>query len=378
MEKKTAEVIIIGAGVIGTSIAYHLAKFGCHDVIVIEKNRIGFGSTAQSGGGIRQQFSDELNIKLSLESIEFFKHFEEETGRTAEFHQYGYLYLFTTDEDLQRSRRNAALQRELGGYEVYFLSPKEVKELIPQVNIEGLIGASYCPTDGGVDPYSVVQGFASSARRLGVTIYQETEAVGIKMSRGQVQGVLLRDGQLDAPVVVNAGGPFAKQIGKMMGLDIPIKPYRRSMFYTAPTDEIRRDTPLIVDCSAGFAMRRRDKGLRFGMQNPNAPESLDTTVDWGRLPIILEAGAHRFPFLCHIGIMRGEAGLRSDTPDMSAILGGASEVAGLYLACGFSGHGLMHSPAVGRVMAEYITSRKPSAATSLLSLSRFKEGRLIR
>lgn len=378
MEKKIAEVVIIGAGIIGVSIAYHLAKFGCHDVIVIEKDRIGFGSTAKSGGGIRQQFSTEVNIRLSLESIEFFEHFEEETGHTADFRQCGYLYLFTTEDDLQVSRRNATLQRKLGGYKVDFLSPKEAKELVPELNIEDVIGASYCPTDGIADPYSVVQGFASSARRLGVRIYQDTEAIGIKMVRGRVREVLLNDGQLEAPIVVNAGGPFAKQIGKMVGLDIPIKPYRRNSFYTAPTDKIRKDAPFIADYTTGFGIERHSETLRFGMQNPNAPESMDTTVDWDRLPIILEAGVRRFPFLADIGIMKGEAGLRSDTPDKSAILGETCEVGGLYLACGFSGHGVMHSPAVGRIMAECIMGRGIDPAISLLSLNRFKEGRLIR
>jgi len=380
MEKKAAEVIIIGAGIIGTSLAYHLAKLGLQDVIVCERDTIGSGSTEKAGGIIRQQCPTEVGINFSLESIEFFERFEEETGHTADYRKCGNLCLFNAEEDLQASRRNADLQRKLGGDEVHFLSPKEAKGLIPEINIEGLVGASYCPTDGKADPYSLAQGFASGARRLGVKIYEGTEVIGIKVDGGRVRGVLLKDREIESPLVVNAGGPWAKQIGKVVGLDIPVRPYRRNRFFTAPTDKISKNAPLIRyrhDDMTAFSLRREGLGLTFTMLDHNEPESLDATVDWDFLPIMLDIGMRPFPFLGDIGIKRGEGGLREDTPDLHPILGEAREVEGFYLACGLSGRGIMHSPAVGRIMAECITGKGQSPVISLLSLDRFKAGLLL-
>jgi len=347
-------------------------------VIVLEKDTIGSGSTGKCGGGISQQFSAEVDIKLALESLEFFKHFEEETGHTADFRQIGWLHLFTTgcEKDLQASRHDVTLQRKLGGEEVHFLSPKEAKELAPEISTEGLIGARYCPTDAVADPYSVVQGYASAARRLGVKIYEGTEVIGIKVDGGRVRGVLLKDGQIESPLVVNAGGPWANQIGRIVGIDVPVKPEKRPIFYTAPTDQIGKRAPYtFIDTPISrLGIRREGRVLRFGMRNPDAPESLDTTPDWDYLPATMEVVVRWFPFLSKIGIARADAGLYECSPDESAILGRTYEIGGFCLACGLSGHGFMQSPAVGRIMAEYITGKEHSPAISLLSLDRFKGG----
>lgn len=370
---KIADVIIIGAGVIGCSIAYHLAKMGCNDVVVLEKNYIGSGSTEKCVGGIRQQFSTVTNIKLSMESVRFFESFEEETGHPADFRQNGYLMLATTEDELQSFRQNVALQHQLG-LEVYLLSPKEAKEIVPQLDVQDIVGGTFCPTDGYADPYSVVQGFASSAKRLGVKIYEETEVSGINQKEHRIQGMLTNRGEFTAPVVVDAAGPYAAQIGEMAGLDIPVHPSRRHIFVTAPLDEIRRDAPMVVDFHSGFWFRREGPGLIFGMRNPDEPESLDTSVDWGFLPTIAEVASRRLPFLENIGVVTGQAGLHDDTPDANAILGKVPEIEGLYLACGFSGHGFMHSPAVGRIMAELIlTQCSPLPDVSPLALHRFQQ-----
>ena len=368
---RTAEVIIIGGGVIGTSIAYHLANMGCHNVVILEKDRLGSGSTSKCAGGIRQQFSSEINIRLSIESVRFFQHFEEETGHPADFHQYGYLILATTDEELEALRQSVALQRE-PGLETYLLSPQEAKEVVLQLNTEDILGATYCPTDGYADPYSVVQGFASVARRLGVKIYEQTEVIGIEVVQQQVRGVLTNRGKLETRVLVNAAGAYASKIGQMVGINIPIRPSKRHIFVTAPLDEISKESPMVVDFHNGFWFRREGPGLIFGMRNPDEPEGFDISVDWGFLPIIAEAASYRLPFLGDTGVMRGQAGLHDDTPDAQAIIGEVPEVLGLYLACGFSGHGFMHSPAVGRLMAELILKGKPSLSISPLAFDRFK------
>ena len=370
---KIADVIIIGAGVIGCSIAYHLAKMGCRDVVVLERNYIGSGSTEKCAGGIRQQFSTEINIKLSMESVRFFERFEEETGHPADFRQNGYLMLATSQEELEGFRQNVALQRQLG-LKVYLLSPEELKEIVPPLDVQDISGATFCPTDGYADPYSVVQGFACAARRLGAKIYEDTEVIGIKQKEQGIQGVVTNWGEFVAPVLVNAAGPHAAQVGEMAGLDIPVHPSRRHIFVTTPLDEIRKDAPMVVDFHSGFWFRREGTGLIFGMRNPDEPESFDTCVDWGFLPTIGKVALRRLPLLGNTGVVRGQAGLHDDTPDANAILGGVSEIDGLYLACGFSGHGFMHSPAVGRIMAELILTRGSSSPdVSSLTLHRFRQ-----
>lgn len=375
--KKSAEIIILGAGVIGTSIAYHLAKSGCCDVIVLEKDAIGEGSTSKCAGGVRQQFSTEVNIKLSIESLELFKHFEEEMGYADDFRQRGGLMLATTEDELEILRQNSDLQRKLG-VEVYLLSPKEVKGIIPELNVEDIIGATYCPTDGVADPYSVVQGFASAARRLGVKIYTETEVIGLQMLKGsKVKRVLTSNSEFEAPIVVNAAGPHAGLIGKMVDLPIPVRPSKQQSFFTSPTDKIPKDAPSVLDVHTLLAVGREGPGLMFGRRDPDAPEGFDITIDWSHLPSVAEVVVHRLPFFKDIGVARAQAGLKANTPDCSAILGEVAEVEGLYLACGFSGHGFMHSPAVGRLMAGYILHREHSSTISLLGLGRFESGNLL-
>jgi len=362
------DVIIVGAGVIGTSIAYHLAKNGCRDVVVLEKDYIGSGSTEKCPGGIRQQFATEANIRLSTESVRFFESFEEETGYTADFRQHGYLILATSEAELATFRDNVELQRELG-LEVGLLSPGEVGELVPGLNLDDIVGASFCATDGYADPYSVVSGFTSAARRLGVKIHEETEVSSIKLAKGRVKGVQTTKGDFAAAVVVNAAGPYAGIIAGMAGVDIPLQPSRRHIFITepefnrnAPLDGLdRSELPMVVDFHNGFWFRREGACLIFGMRNPDEPGGFVTSVDWDFFSgTLAKTACHRLPALYNTGIARGQAGLHSDTPDNNAILGEAPGAAGLFLACGFSGHGFMHAPAVGRLIADLIMKREPA------------------
>ncbi len=375
------EIIIVGAGVVGASIAYHLAKLGCRDVAVLEKNYIGSGSTEKCPGGIRQQFSTATNIELSMESVKFFEHFEDETGHTADFRQHGYLILATSEKELENSRENVDLQQKMG-LEVYLLSPQEIIELAPGLNVNHVLGATFCPSDGYADPYSVVSGFASAAKRLGVKIYEETEVTSIELRNYKVKGVLTTEGRYEAPIVVNAAGSYAGIVGRMAGLDIPIQPIRRHVFVTEPLFNHsnglgglnRPNLPMVVDSHNGFWFRREGACLIFGMRNPDEPEGFSTLVDWDFLAETLaQVACQRLPYLCDVGIARGQAGLHSDTPDYMAILGETPEISGLYHACGFSGHGFMHSPAVGRLMATLILGREttPSNIWSL-RLDRFR------
>ncbi len=375
------DVVVIGAGVIGASIAYRLAKNGCSDVVVLEKDYIGSGSTEKCPGGIRQQFATEANILLSMESVRFFENFEEETGYAADFHQHGYLILATSEAELAAFRDNVELQRRLG-LEVDLLSPGEVGELVPGLNLDDVIGASFCAADGYADPYSVVSGFTSAAGKLGVKIHEETEVTGIKLAKGRVKGVQTTRGDFTTDVVVDAAGPHAGIIAEMAGVNVPLQPSRRHIFITEPEYDqdgslsrlSRLDIPMVVDFHNGFWFRREGACLIFGMRNPEEPGGFDTTVDWQFFSGTLsKAACHRLPALYNTGIARGQAGLHSDTPDNNAILGETPGVRGLFLACGFSGHGFMHAPAVGRLIADLILKRKPALKeVSPFRLDRFR------
>ncbi len=365
------DVLIIGAGVVGTSIAFHLAKLGCRDVVVLEKNYIGSGSTEKCAGGIRQQFSNEGNIRLSMESVRFFERFEDETGQVADFRQNGYLILATSEDELKVFRENVELERKFG-LEVELISTEEVTELVPGLNVEDVVGATFCRSDGYADPYSVVSGFASAAKRLGARIYEDVEVTGIELSGDRVKGVLTTQGRFQAPVVVDAAGAYAGIVGKMAGLDIPIHPSRRHVFITEPSFN-RANLPLVIDFHNGFWFRREGLSLIFGMRNPDEPEGFSIDVDWGFFTDTLaDIACQRLPRLMEIGISGAKAGLHSDTPDYMAILGEAPGVAGLFLACGFSGHGFMHSPAVGRLMADLILGKVTSPDIKLFGLDRFQ------
>lgn len=376
----TANVIIIGAGVVGTSIAFHLAKQGCRDVVIVEKNYIGSGCTEKCAGGVRHQFSAEANIRLSIESVQFFKHFENETGHVCDFHQNGYLILATTSDEMETFHQNVTLQRKLG-LEVEILTPQEVEKLVPGLNVEDVLGATFCRADGYADPYSVVTGFAAAAKERGVKIIEDTEVIGIQLRGDRVDGVLTTKGRFAAPVIVNAAGAYARAVGNLVGLDIPVSPTRRHILVTEPVVKHSMLTqnhrwlnlPLVIDFHNGFWFRREGSCLLFGMRNQNEVEGFSTSVDWDFFAdVIAPTACQRLPILADIGIMRAQAGLHPDTQDGMAILGQASSVNGLYLACGFGGHGFMHSPAVGKLIAELILGKINAVPDAeLFSLDRF-------
>ncbi len=378
----TSEVVVIGGGVVGISIAYHLAKRGCRDVVVVERNYLGSGSTEKCPGGIRQQFASEVNVRLSVESVRFFERFEEETGHAADFRQDGYLILATREDDLAAFRESVQLQRRLG-VEVELLLPDDVAAMVPGLECADLFGATFCPSDGFADPYSVVSGFASAARRLGVKILEDSEVTAIDLSAGRVVGVATSRGHLATPVVVNAAGPWAATVGRMVGIDIQILPSRRHVFVTEPVFERPgpfralgdRRLPMVIDFATGFWFRREGPSLIFGMRNPVEPVGFSIDIDWDFfIGELAPAACRRMPALGETGIARAQAGLHSDTPDRVAVLGETLEVGDFYLACGFSGHGFMHSPAVGRVITDLILDGVVSPDVTALRPDRFWRG----
>jgi len=369
-----ADVVIIGGGVMGTSTAYHLARLGCKDVVLVEKKQLASGSTGLSAGGIRLQFSIEANIRLSLESLRIFEHFAEEFETEIDFRQFGYLFLATEPRDWAEFQANVLVQQRMG-VPVRLLSPGEIGDMAPYLHLDDVMGGTFCPRDGYADPYSVAMGFARQARRLGVSIREETEALDIKLSGGKVRTVVTNQGEIATPVVVNVAGPWAAQVGRMVGLELPAVPYRRQVLVTAPFEELPKQTPLIIDFAPSFYFRREGASILMGMSDQEEPPSFNTHFDLAFLVKVAEKAAHRAPALDRADFMRGWGGLYSITPDDNPIIGkDVGGVEGFYCAVGFSGHGFQQSPAVGRILAELITRGQTDFDLRPFQLERFETG----
>lgn len=377
MFPRTSSVVIIGGGIIGLSITYHLAKAGAKGITLIEKDFIGEGTTGRCVGGIRVQFSTPINIQFSLESLETFIHFEEEFGVSAEFKQTGYLFLASTEEEFTLFQNNLLLQKNWG-IEVELLDPQEIKRRWPHLYTGDLRGGTYCAQEGFAGPYEVVQGFAKRARDLGVKILQKTEVQGIKVRREKVVGVITSKGVIATEIVVNAAGPYASLIGKMAGVEIPVKPVRRQIFITDSQGVLKSPHPVTIDFHNSWYFREENVGyLLAGPQDEES--SFNTTVDFESMRITAQKAIHRVPAFQRCRIIRGWAGLYELSPDNHAILGRVPEVQGFICANGFSGHGFMHSPAAGRVISELILHDKSkSIDITPLSIERFKKGAFIK
>ena len=369
---ETADVVIIGGGVMGTSTAYHLAKRGCKDIVLVERDQLASGSTALSAGGIRLQFSLEPNIRMSMESLQTFEHFAEEFDAEIDFRQHGYLFLATEPNDWAEFQANVAIQQRTG-VPVRLLSPRDIRDMAPYLCLDDALGATFCPRDGYADPYSVAMGFARQARRLRVRICEETEALDIKVSNGKVRAVVTNKGEIATPVVVNVAGPWAAQVGRMAGLELPVQPYRRQVFVTAPFDDLPREIPMIIDFAPSFYFRREGASILMGMTDKDEPPSFNMNFDLKFLVKVADKAAYRAPVLDRADFMRGWGGLYAITPDDNPIIGkDIGGLEGLYCAVGFSGHGFMQSPAVGRILADLITSGETDLDLSPFRLERFK------
>ncbi len=373
---ETADIVIIGAGIVGCSIAYHLAVQGAPKIVVVEKDLICSGSTGKSAGGIRQQFATEVNVQLSLESLQMFHRMRDELGIDPEFRQVGYLFMATTPKELDLFRRQAEFQQR-HGIPVRIVAPDDIRRIVPYVRLDDIIGAAYCPTDGYAAPYEVTMGYASAARRLGVAIHEQRAVTSVLREGGRVAGVETSRGPIHARVVVNAAGAEGGLVGTMAGVDVPVKPYRRQLFVTGPLPEFSQEPPLTIDYHRNWYFRGEMGGCLFS--GPKDEEStFNTNVDWEHLAESVAKAVARVPTLEQAEIKRGWAGSYDLSPDNNAILGAVPELPGFYLATGHSGHGFMHGPATGKLMAELILSGKTSIDIGPLSFERFRTGKILR
>jgi len=376
MIEKAADVVIVGGGVIGASIAHHLAMRKAGRVLLLEKGQLGEGSTSRCVGGIRTQFSTEINLLFSLESLKTFEQFKDRFGVDPEFKRIGYLFLATSSIEMKMFNENVRLQRK-HDIPVEVVNGDEIETRWPYLRTDDIVGGTFCPWDGYAGPSEVLSGFASAARREGAKIHEGAQAIGIQVKRGKIESVATREGVISTHVVVNAAGPHAAQIGAMAGVDVPVKPLRRQIFVTAPFQLTEQAIPLTIDFHRGWYFRQEVDG--YLLSGPLDKESsFNLQVDYGAMAEAVDHAIYRVPTLENARIARGWAGLYEISPDHHAILGKVPGIEGFILANGFSGHGFQHSPAVGKVIAELIAEGKATTIDiSPLSIDRFEKGKLI-
>src|SRR6059036_1652449 len=294
---RTASVVIVGGGVVGCSIAYHLAGRGVRDVVVLERETVGSGTTSKAAGGIRAQFSTETEIRFSLEAIKVFERFEEEFGVNPGYTTIGYLYLLSEERHLRGFEKRIALQRTLGA-DVRVISPADAQKLVPALRVDDLIAAVWGPQDGMAGPAEVTTGFARRARELGVTIAEGMAVTALAMSNRRVTGVRTSQGAIAAPIVVNAAGPAAARVGRLAGLDLPVHPRRRHIFFTEPFPEIPGPVPLTSDVTSGFYFRKdMEQVLLSPGDVEDIGEDFDVPMDWSRVDETVQKAVHRVPIV---------------------------------------------------------------------------------
>lgn len=380
--RSAADVVIVGGGCMGCSVAWHLAERGITNVVLIEREaQLATGSTGKNAGGVRHQFSHPANIELSKESIAMMARFEEITGAPIDFHQDGYLFLLSRAAQVETFKTNVALQQR-HGIDVRWVSHDDIRELAPGLDLSGVKGATYCPQDGVADPNGVTMGFARGAAAKGVEIVRESEVTGIRLSGHRISDVRTSKGTISTPVVVNAAGPWAKSIGRFTGVDVPVEPERRHIFIASPPgggswDDVRHagrvpaSKILVIDFDTTFYFHREGGGLLFGMGDPDEQPGFDITVRWDFLPKVIEVAIQRLPALADAAVSHAWAGLYEMTPDHNPIIGPSVDVDGFYTIAGFSGHGFQHAPAAGRILADMIAGRDPQFDVAPFELDRF-------
>ena len=363
------DAIVVGAGCMGASIAYHLALRGVRALVLEQENAPGLGSTGRCAGGVRQQFSTPVNVRVSKLSIEAFARMNDELAYEGDLYwPVGYLFCLNDPARWEAFQAGAAMQRGLG-VPVETLSPADVARRW-LLETADLIGATFCGSDGLADPHGVTAAYFAAAKRLGARFEFEREVSAIHVEVGRVVGVSTTGGRIDAPIVINAAGPHAAGIAALAGIELPVAPVRRQIFTTQPLDWLPADFPMVVDMASGVYMHRESGGLLLGLADKAEPPSFDTHIDFDFRDRVFLAGMERMPRLEDAAYRAGWGGSYEITPDHNAILG-PSGVDGFLLANGFSGHGFMHAPGVGMLLADWVVDGHPRIDVSELGLARF-------
>jgi sarcosine oxidase subunit beta len=372
-----ADVVIVGGGIVGASIAYHLAARGVRNVIVLERDQIGSGSTTRNAGGVRLQFSTEINVLLSLRSLPRIERFAEEMGVDPHLRQVGYLFLITEERDVAPFEKSLAMWKRLG-VPAQRLDAAGVRRVFPELRVDDLRFATFCERDGYCDPTSLLNGYVARARERGVSFREQEPVISITLEGDRVTAVRTARGDIACPVVVNAAGAWAAAVGRLAEIDLPIRPLRRQIFVTDPVPGLDREFPLTVEFATTLYFHRESGGVLMGMADPTDGPGFDGSVNWDFLPTLVERALYRLPVLERANVKTGWAGFYEDTPDKHPIIGAVSGLSGFLCAAGFSGHGIMHAPAAGEAIAEMIVDGRTSLDVTPLAYDRFRRGDLIK
>jgi sarcosine oxidase subunit beta len=373
---ESADVVIVGGGISGCALAYQLAKRKV-DVMLLERETLGSQSTGKCAGGVRQQFSTEDNVRVMRLSVKLLEIFEQETGHPADFRQIGYLFVFTQPQQVEDFRHNMEMWHRVGLTEARWVDPAEAAKMVPVLNVDDVLGCTFCPTDGIASPNDVTFGYAAAARRLGARLKEGVEVTGIDIASGRVQGVRTSAGDIATRLVINCAGPWAASIGRMAGLEIPVLPYRRHIAVTGAFPAVPRNTPMTVDFHTSLYFHPEGDGVLMGMSDRSEPPAYVIDVNWEFLEKMFEQAARRAPALAGAGVKTAWAGLYESTPDHQAILGPIGEVEGFWCAAGFSGHGFMQAPAASLLLTQLLLDKKSEIDISSFAFERFARGSLV-
>jgi sarcosine oxidase subunit beta len=375
---ESAGVVVIGGGAMGTSIAFHLAEAGVRDVLLLEQGDLGSGSTCRAAGGVRAQFSDPINIALGTRGLDAFEDFPTRPGQQIDLRQPGYLFLLTTDAQVEAYEASARMQHAMG-VPTRMLTPAEAAALNPAVETGDVLAASFHARDGYCTPESVVLGYSTAARRLGVTIRTQVTVTGIERRGGEITEVRTDHGSVRTGTVICAAGAWSREVGAMVGVDLPVEPLRRQILITEPLRDplathVTHGTPMTIDAATTFYFHREGPGILLGMsyQQEEPGFAWDYSEAW--LPDLMDAMERRAPALLDVGIAHRWVGMYEVTPDHNALVGEAPGVSRFLYACGFSGHGFLQSPAIGEVVRDMCLGRDPVVDVSPFDAGRFAAG----
>jgi sarcosine oxidase subunit beta len=358
--QESAEVVVIGGGAMGASAAYHLTELGITDIVLIERDTLGSGSTSRSAGGIRAHFADALNIRIALRSLAEFETFGERFGVDIAFERCGYLFLLDNAVDVERFRVALALQAA-HGVRSRELTAAEAAEIVPQIEIEGILGATYCPLAGRATPEAVVAGYAAAARARGARILQREAVERIDVRAGAIESVATQRRRVATDTVVCTAGVWTRDVAALAGLEVPVEGERRSIFFTPEAPGLPERVPLTIDFTTSFYFHREGPGLAFGGREQTLEE-------------LAVPATRRLPLLADLPIQSSWWGYYEMSPDHNAIVGESTGPRRFLYATGFSGHGFQQSPAVGEHLAELVSGREPTLDLSPFSLDRFERG----
>jgi sarcosine oxidase, subunit beta len=368
-----ADIVIIGGGVMGASIAFHLAEAGAHNTVVVERGELACGSSGKPIGGVRAQFSDPLNIELGSRSLRAYQDFPHRPGADIRLDTVGYLFLLTSERHAAHFETSVRVQNALD-VPSRMISPDEARALCPYLSTDGLVAAAYSPTDGHARPALVVHGYARAATRAGVTFATHTTVTGIDTTGDRVTAVQTDHGPISCSTVICAAGAWSAHIGDMAGVSLPVRPVRRQLAFTAPLQPPAPRLPFTIDFASTAYFHNSDDGLLLGLADPGQPDGFDTTWTPEWLDLFRARARRRAPALADMEIAGGWAGLYEVTPDHNALIGRSGELPNFLYATGFSGHGFLQAPAVGEIMRDLCLDRPPCLDITPLSADRFTSG----